>query len=61
MNFENLGLVELNAQEVETLDGGLINVFPVELHWARCTYSVGLMCLGILAGMGDGIRSGMNP
>jgi hypothetical protein len=64
MNLENLNLVELNAQEVQEVEGG----FPLIWHYAGqfCTAyenvrNAGILFgLGALAGVGDGIRSGMN-
>jgi hypothetical protein len=67
MNLENLSLVELDAQEVQEIQGG-DNPFSsiwheVEKH-ATINYLVATHAtktvLGFLAGVGDGIRDGMN-
>ncbi len=54
MNISNLGVQEMNAQEIRSTDGGF--------EWG--TYfgmqAVGKAMLGFLAGLGDGIREGMN-
>ena len=61
MNLEKLNLVELDAQEVENTEGGLIYIYPVTLmalyENAKNNLKAGL---GILAGIGDGYNSGLN-
>lgn len=66
MNLENLNLVELNALEVQHVEGGT-TPGPVYVNWLGLaqnayghTVNVVQLGLGFLAGMGDGIRSGMN-
>lgn len=67
MNLEKLNLVELDYKEVELVQGG-DNPFSsiwheVEKH-ATINYLVATAAtktvLGFLAGVGDGIRDGMN-
>lgn len=54
MNLENLNLVELNAQEKRETDGGISPVYFC-FPW----YKAGKAVLGFWAGVGDGIRAGM--
>ncbi len=68
MNLENLNLVELNAQEVKEVDGGTTvgpiynpfyhasTIFGLALTGANTALTI----LGGAAGIGDGIRNGMN-
>lgn len=61
MNLENLGLVELNAQEVESIDGGHISIIWVNWEGVGSVLKNSAMAtLGLFAGIGDGIRAGMN-
>ena len=68
MNLEKLNLVELNAQEVKETEGGT-TVWPIynPFYHASTMFGVALTCattgltiLGGAAGLGDGIRNGMN-
>ena len=49
MNLENLNLVELNAQEVETTEGGIHPAFWVALAWSAWE-NVGDIRAGYAAG-----------
>ena len=58
MNLENLNLVELNAQEVQEVEGGCWDCKGLPQLW-EATKTTGKAVLGFLAGVGDGIRAGM--
>ena len=57
MNLENLNLVELNAQEVQEVDGG----WTVENYITFIKFGINVAKdeLSFFAGVGDGIRAGM--
>ena len=61
MKLNNLNVVELNAQEMQNVDGGLIIINPntwVSLYnQAKNNLKAGL---GILAGIADGYTDGLN-
>ena len=52
MNLENLGLVELNAQEVKEVDGGFLPLVVVYACWG-----VMLVCSAIALGLRDGAKA----
>lgn len=66
MNLENLNLVELNAHEVKSVEGGTTNPYNPFYHastifgLALTSANTALTILGAAAGIGDGIRNGMN-
>ena len=70
MNLKNLGVQEMNAQELTTVDGGdnLWGLFvDATLWYLESVQTVGdavvdaaQWTLGLLAGMGDGITDGLN-
>ena len=49
MNLENLNLVELNAQEVQEVDGGFLPLVVVYACWG-----VTLLCSAAAIGLRDG-------
>lgn len=61
MKLENLNLVELNAQEVISIDGGelIINNNPDYSFITTPAKNTCKAVLGFLAGVGDGLRAAM--
>ena len=58
LEFENLGLIEMDSQEVNEVDGG----YTVR-QYLSAFHNVNVVCwkagLGVLAGIGDGIRENL--
>jgi hypothetical protein len=65
MNLEKLNLVELNAQESQEVEGGspALSWYLIKSYCRVCdnVRNAGIQFgLGVMAGMGDGIRNGMS-
>jgi hypothetical protein len=59
MNLENLNLVELNAQEVQEVDGGDFPGWNYVVAYHNANVIAWKAGLGVLAGIGDGIRDAL--
>ena len=64
-NLKNYHVLELNRIEISETNGGglttgITSLFRSSLHMGQTVRDMGLATLGFLAGLGDGIRNGMN-
>ena len=64
-NLQNYGVFELNTIEISETNGGglttgITSLFRSSLYMGRTVRNMGLATLGFLAGLGDGIRNGMD-
>jgi hypothetical protein len=64
-NLKNYDVLELNTIEISETNGGglttgITSLFRSSLYMGQTVRNVGLATLGFLAGLGDGIRNGMN-
>ena len=65
INLKEIGVTELNATEITELNGGglitgLGSLFRSSLYLGSRAIDSALTTLGFLAGLGDGIRNGMD-
>lgn len=64
-NLKNYDVLELSTNEISETNGGglttgITSLFRSSLYMGQTVRNMSLATLGFLAGLGDGIRNGMN-
>lgn len=59
MNLENLNLIEMDSQEIICIDGGDYPGWNYIVGYHNANVVMWKIGLGVLAGLGDGIREGL--